>query len=144
MARALNLSMDRTGRVLADRFHAHILKTPTEVGRARRYVLENAAIHAGRAGPGPSETGGLTSVLMTDCASSPRTWLLAHGWRRARLPKLSRAESISAWTSTLGRHRPAPLIRVSNVPSGRVAGDTDESVGCLRAGTARQSVKELL
>ena len=78
--------MNRTGRVFADRFHAHILKTPTEVGRARRYVLENAAIHTERAGLRPTGPDGLTSVTMTDCASPPRTWLLAHGWRRARFP----------------------------------------------------------
>ena len=84
MARALNHSMARRGRVFADRFHAHILKTPTEVGRARRYVLENAAIHDARAGLRPAESDGFTSESMTDCTSPPRTWLLAEGWRRAR------------------------------------------------------------
>ena len=84
MARALNASMDRKGRVFADRYHAHILKTPTEVGRARRYVLENAAVHARRAGLQPSAGDGLTSLSMPECASPPRTWLLAAGWRRER------------------------------------------------------------
>ncbi len=84
MARALNASMERKGRVFADRFHAHILKTPTEVGRARRYVLENAAIHAVRAGLEPAGPDGLTSVSMADCISPPSTWLLATGWRRER------------------------------------------------------------
>ncbi len=87
MARALNRSMERTGRVFADRFHAHILGTPTEVGRARRYVLENAAIHeerTGRAGHRAASGDGLTSDFMPDCASPPGTWLLAEGWRRQR------------------------------------------------------------
>ena len=84
MARALNASLKRTGPVFADRFHAHILKTPTEVSRARRYVLENAAIHAARAGQPPGPRHGLSSVTMADCASSPGTWLLSTGWRRAR------------------------------------------------------------
>ena len=82
MARALNRAMERTGRVFADRFHAHHLKTPTEVGRARRYVLDNAAIHAARAGQLPPGHDGLTSASMPDCASQPRTWLLREGWRR--------------------------------------------------------------
>jgi putative transposase len=84
MARALNESMERQGRVFADRYHAHILKTPTEVGRARRYVLENAAIHEARAGLGSLGPDGLTSAGMPEFASRAGTWLLAHGWRRAR------------------------------------------------------------
>ncbi len=82
MALALNRSMKRKGRVFADRFHAHILKTPTEVGRARRLVLENAAIHAERARLQPTGPDGLTSITMPDCTSPPGTWLLATGWRR--------------------------------------------------------------
>ena len=84
MARALNRSMDRRGRVFADRFHAHVLKTPTEVGRARRYVLDNAAIHDARAGLRPADGDAFTSAAMPGCTSPPRTWLLAAGWRRAR------------------------------------------------------------
>ena len=86
MARALNASMERKGRVFADRFHAHILKTPTEVGRARRYVLENAAIHDARAGLPAAAPDGLTSAALAELVSPARTWLLATGWRRARQP----------------------------------------------------------
>ena len=82
MARALNASMNRSGRVFADRYHAHILRTPTEVGRARRYVLENTAIHDRRAGLSPSGPDGLTSAAMPDCTSPPRTWLLRAGYLR--------------------------------------------------------------
>ena len=89
MARALNASLARQGRVFADRFHAHILKTPTEVGRARRYVLTNASIHAARAGLPASEPDGLTSAAMPDCASAPRTWLLSRGWRLERSPRVA-------------------------------------------------------
>ena len=85
MARALNRSMGRTGRVFADRFHAHILRTPTEVGHARRYVLENAAIHDARAGLCSVSADGFTSESMPDCTSPSRTWLLGEGWRRARV-----------------------------------------------------------
>jgi putative transposase len=84
MARALNDSMKRSGKVFADRYHAHILKTPSEVGRARRYVLQNAAIHAARAGLTAGAPDELTSLHLPDCASPPRTWLLAEGWWRER------------------------------------------------------------
>jgi hypothetical protein len=49
-ARALNLAQDRRGRVFADRFHARILRTPTEVANVRGYVLQNLAVHCARSG----------------------------------------------------------------------------------------------
>jgi putative transposase len=82
LARAINSAMARSGPVFADRFHAHVLRTPSEVARARRYVLENFAIHQRRAGlPGGPEDA-LTSAAMTSCAVPARTWLLRIGWRR--------------------------------------------------------------
>jgi REP element-mobilizing transposase RayT len=45
VARRLNQAAERTGRVLADRYHAHYLKTPTEVRHALVYVLQNGAKH---------------------------------------------------------------------------------------------------
>ncbi len=46
LARALNRMMKRKGRVFADRYHAHILKSPREAAHALRYVLMNFAHHA--------------------------------------------------------------------------------------------------
>ena len=45
IARALNRVMKRQGRVIGDRYHAHMLRTPTEVKRARMYLLTNAQTH---------------------------------------------------------------------------------------------------
>jgi putative transposase len=53
IARGLNRVMHRNGKVLADRYHAHILKTPTEVRRVRNYLLTNARKHYGHIGPDP-------------------------------------------------------------------------------------------
>jgi len=50
MARALNGVMKRRGSVFADRYHAHVLRTPTEVRNAVRYALSNHAVHALRGG----------------------------------------------------------------------------------------------
>src|SRR5215467_660323 len=47
VARGLNGMMKRKGRVFADRYHAHVLRTPTEVRRAVHYVRQNFAKHHG-------------------------------------------------------------------------------------------------
>src|SRR5260370_20720988 len=81
IARALNRLMNREGPVMADRYHLHVLKTPTEVGRALEYLKMNARKH-----------GFTTSQLPDRCSSwaepegvaPPRSWLLRHGVVRAR------------------------------------------------------------
>jgi REP element-mobilizing transposase RayT len=47
VAKGLNRVMGRHGKVLEDRYHGHILMTPTEVRRARSYLLQNAERHIG-------------------------------------------------------------------------------------------------
>ena len=49
LAKNLNLRLERTGRVLQDRYHAHALRSPTETLRALRYVRQNTHLHAWRA-----------------------------------------------------------------------------------------------
>jgi REP element-mobilizing transposase RayT len=75
IARALNRVMGRSGRVVADRYHAHILRTPSEVRRARAYLLTNARHHYGLA-HGDADAFASHSAIV-----APRTWLL----RRALL-----------------------------------------------------------
>ena len=53
VAKGLNRVMRRHGRVLEDRYRGHILRTPTEVLRARNYLLQNARRHLGRIGADP-------------------------------------------------------------------------------------------
>ncbi len=99
LARTVNRVAHRRGRVLADRYHHHVLRTPREVHRALRYVLLNARRHARKAG------AAVATVARLDPASSgrwfdgwkravrppssercpvalPRLWLLTDGWRR--------------------------------------------------------------
>jgi len=68
IARGLNRVMKRQGRVIGDRYHAHILRTPTEVKRARVYLLTNALKHyrVRFADPFASQRA----------VAAPRTWLL--------------------------------------------------------------------
>jgi REP element-mobilizing transposase RayT len=56
LARGLNRIAGRTGRVVADRYHARYLRHPVEVRRALIYVLQNATKHA-RTGGGPELVG---------------------------------------------------------------------------------------
>ena len=53
VAKGLNRVMGRQGKVLDDRYHGHILRTPTEVRRARDYLLQNARRHFGVVGRDP-------------------------------------------------------------------------------------------
>jgi putative transposase len=69
IARGLNGIMQRGGRVIGDRYHAHTLRTPSEVRRARAYLLTNAHHHYGR-GTTPDPFASRAPVL------APRTWLL--------------------------------------------------------------------
>lgn len=78
VAKGLNRMMKREGRVLADRFHAHVLRTPTEARRAVAYVRNNHRKHAKQMGEL------LPRVYVDDYAScaavvalpAPHTWLL--------------------------------------------------------------------
>jgi REP element-mobilizing transposase RayT len=81
LARGLNRVMDgRRGKVLADRYHQHILRTPSEVKRAVSYVVHNYRKHV-------LERGGTLPTAFVDPYSSasrehgillprPHTWLL--------------------------------------------------------------------
>jgi REP element-mobilizing transposase RayT len=96
IAKRLNALLGRSGPVFADRYHAHILKTPTEVAYAVAYVRGNFAVHAARQGAQPIEAiDRCSSVALIDgrlpddqgppLVATAKTWLLNIGWRRARL-----------------------------------------------------------
>ncbi len=84
MAKALNRVMQRRGKVFADRFHAHVLRTPIEVKNALAYVRHNHAIHAARARRAASTKPDLYSsrgylifeFALPEAIGPPRTWLL--------------------------------------------------------------------
>jgi len=102
LAKGLNRMMGRSGRVLADRYHVAVLKTPQQVRNAIHYVLSNtrkhmvergervAAVIADRFAAGPAEHVPRTMRLApSPLLLEPRTWLLQHGWRRARPARTS-------------------------------------------------------
>jgi REP element-mobilizing transposase RayT len=100
IARTLNRLWQRRGRVFADRYHDHILRSPREVRNALRYVLGNAHHHAaeGRMVVVPQAIDTYTSAPWFDGfretivvrgleaivrpVTEAHTWLLTIGWRR--------------------------------------------------------------
>ena len=89
VAKALNREWGRRGKVLADRYHARILRTPSEVRTALVYVLQNARKHGARILGIDAFSSGPWFTGWTDRAGrSPRpiatasSWLLASGWLR--------------------------------------------------------------
>ncbi len=79
VARAVNRAAGRKGKVFADHYFARALRTPAEVRRAVRYVLDNH-LHHGSAGRAPQ-----TDPCASDAPlAAPRTWLLLVGWLKSR------------------------------------------------------------
>src|SRR5262245_17456998 len=68
IAQSLNRMMKRKGRVLSDRYHARILKTPTETRHCVHYLRTNALKHYGVRCPDP-----FTSY---EPFMRPQTWFL--------------------------------------------------------------------
>jgi len=88
IARRLNRLMGRAGKVFADRFHQHVLRSPAEVAQAVAYVLENFIVHALRRGePVPATVPDEYSSASQRETGPPlvapaQCWLLRVGWRR--------------------------------------------------------------
>lgn len=109
LALAVNRVTEHSGRVLADRYHMRLLRTPREVHHALRYVLLNARKHSSGArraaaramdvvldrassarwfdgwktgsGAAPSAPVSAAGRIKAPVARA-RTWLLSVGWRR--------------------------------------------------------------
>jgi hypothetical protein len=102
-AKQLNKTLGRRGRVFSDRYHEEVLATPRQVRNALCYVMNNWRKHGEDRGasyrvdpfstgihfPGWNERRGLPPpVIPPDLellpCTSPRTWLLAEGWKKAK------------------------------------------------------------
>ena len=95
MVRAAERAFAWHGKLLADRYHMRVLKTPREVRNAIRYVLLNAARHrraqletldpasSGRWFDGwKSGTARLGRCPGLRAVAGAHTWLLREGWKR--------------------------------------------------------------
>jgi REP element-mobilizing transposase RayT len=95
-ARAVNRMLGRKGRILADRYHFEVLRTPRRVRNALAYVLLNLRKHLAQSGGvaptaiDPASSGRWfvhwsTSIVPgrdPPVVSPPQTWLLRVGWLR--------------------------------------------------------------
>ena len=115
LALAVNRAAGHRGRVIADRYHHHLLRTPREVQRALRYVLLNARRHAAKAG------AKLAARVRLDPASSAR-WF--EGWKKERIavpqrdvrpPPLRPVARAKTWLLTVGWQRHG-LLDPADVP----------------------------
>jgi putative transposase len=81
IARALNREAGRTGRVFADHYHLHLLRSPTELVNSIRYVQNNACKHYDLIGPDDCSS---TARAAFEVLSHPLSWLLDVGWKLGR------------------------------------------------------------
>ena len=91
LAKAVNRTLVRRGRVWSDRYHARALRTPREVRNALVYVLQNGRKHASvprgfdPCSSAASFTGWKGAPIVARVVlrlGRPRTWLAAVGWKR--------------------------------------------------------------
>ena len=96
VARAVHRAFGLRGRVLAERYHHRVLRTPREVRNALVYVLNNVRKHAAaRSGRrrnlvDPASSGAWFSGWLgrqplgkgPAPVARPRSWLLSLGWTR--------------------------------------------------------------
>jgi REP-associated tyrosine transposase len=88
LAKALNRLLGRAGRLFADHYHSHLLRTPTEVLSSIKYVQNSAERHYGEPGPDwCSSTAPDAKAILAEA----KGWLLKAGWKLggARPPKPS-------------------------------------------------------
>jgi REP element-mobilizing transposase RayT len=118
VAKGLNRMMGRSGRVFDDRYHARVLRTPTEVRHAIHYVLDNARKHAAQRGEtySPGYVDPYSSAGAPDLALPPaQTWLLRVGWMRSKCGSCGRKTNLaledrSGCCSCQGQGRPLDKI----------------------------------
>ncbi len=92
IAKALNRAWERRGRVIGDRYHALVLKTPRAVRNALVYAVQNARKHGARIlgidaySSGPWFEGWADRAPRADRAlPRPNSWLLSFGWTQGGL-----------------------------------------------------------
>jgi len=86
LAKGLNRMMGLSGRVLADRYHARLLRTPSEVRRVIAYIRDSARKHGAAWGeqrpPGWVDPYSSESPELKVRLPEPKSWLLTVGWQR--------------------------------------------------------------
>ncbi|MCP5090942.1 MAG: hypothetical protein GY949_08475, partial [Gammaproteobacteria bacterium] len=111
IARGVNRLWERKGRVFRDRYHDHVLATPSEVRRALCYVINNHYKHGYVARldldfyASGAWFGGWRQKFsvegkqgIPEHVSLPETWLCRTGWRRRGLISLDEEPALQRVT----------------------------------------------
>jgi putative transposase len=81
IARNLNALMGTHGRRFDDRYHEHVLKTPSETRNALLYVIGNRAVHLARWGKiARANVDEFSSLANDELIRRPESLLLTDGW----------------------------------------------------------------
>jgi len=145
VAKGLNGLVGRKGAVFTERYHSHVLKTPSEVRRARAYVIGNFKRHAKERGeklprhfvdahsswawfdgwrdlPAYLERRAEKERAGPRVAAQAKGWLLTSGWRRRGLVALAATwhrRRPASTTSVLARAR----VGLASMPVGSCVSD---------------------
>src|SRR5262245_11117310 len=113
LAKRLNKSLARRGKVFADRYHSRVLKTPTEVRNTLRYVLQNGHKHAFERGelPPRGAVDACSSARYFDGYAARNAKLVLESWSRDP-PPISPA---TCWLLTKGWRRRG-LLHTTDLP----------------------------
>jgi len=115
LAKRLNKEVDRKGRVLEDRYHSHILKTPREVRNALCYLLRNNARHeAARSTDRVAGVDPYSSGMYFD------------GWRGYKPKPRAGPDPPPVAALAVGARRPQPACRRSLVAWSRAPYSMDQ------------------
>ncbi len=81
VARDLNKLMGTRGARFEDRYHEHVLETPSETRNALLYVIGNRAVHLARWGKVQrADVDRFSSLASEELIRPPESWMLTKGW----------------------------------------------------------------
>ncbi len=94
LAKGMNRMMGTPGRVIADRYHARALRTPTEVRTVMHYLRHNHRHHVPLVASDFVDHFVASAVQGGSCTflAAPTLWLLKVGWRRGRVARTAATE----------------------------------------------------
>ena len=89
LAKGMNRMMGAPGRVIADRYHARTLRTPTEVRTVMHYLRHNHRHHVPLLASDFVDRFVASTVQGGSCTflAAPTLWLVKVGWRRGRVTR---------------------------------------------------------
>lgn len=130
LARAVNRTLRRRGRVFADRYHARALKTPRATHFALRYVLLNARKHAARTSPLTASSDTISSdTIVPGFVDSRSSAAWFDGFQRPNELVFSAREIRARWHATSALEAPVvpPRTWLLRCGSRRYGFDIDDA-----------------